>query len=69
MATPEPRVEMVSDGAFDLVPRRLWTWPGGSRTMLSSRAGSQMTDFEQLWVWRDPALARSLGWYGGRRQP
>ena len=36
---------------------------GGSRTMLSSRAGSQMTDFEQLWVWRDPALARSLGWY------
>ena len=35
---------MVSDGAFDLVPRRLWTWPGGSRTMLSSRAGSQMTD-------------------------
>jgi putative pyruvate formate lyase activating enzyme len=22
-----------------------------------------MTDFEQLWVWRDPALARSLGWY------
>ena len=44
MATPEPRVEMVSDGAFDLVPRRLWTWPGGSRTMLSSRAGSQMTD-------------------------
>ncbi len=22
-----------------------------------------MTDFERLWVWRDPAIARSLGWY------
>jgi putative pyruvate formate lyase activating enzyme len=22
-----------------------------------------MTDFGQLWVWRDPALSRSLGWY------
>ncbi len=22
-----------------------------------------MTDLAQLWVWRDPALARSLGWY------
>ena len=22
-----------------------------------------MTDFGQLWVWRDPALAQSLGWY------
>jgi putative pyruvate formate lyase activating enzyme len=22
-----------------------------------------MTDLEQLWVWRDPGLARSLGWY------
>ena len=22
-----------------------------------------MTDLERLWVWRDPGLARSLGWY------
>jgi putative pyruvate formate lyase activating enzyme len=22
-----------------------------------------MTDFGQLWAWRDPALVRSLGWY------
>ena len=22
-----------------------------------------MNTFEQLWVWRDPAIAKSLGWY------
>jgi putative pyruvate formate lyase activating enzyme len=31
-----------------------------------------MTDLGQLWVWRDPALVRSLGWYAdvaGNRKP
>ncbi|MGQ0662177.1 MAG: hypothetical protein ACT4P2_01065 [Pseudomonadota bacterium] len=31
-----------------------------------------MSDFDRLWVWTDPALARSLGWYrdvAGNRTP
>ena len=54
-------VQVFKEQEFHLQPGR-WTGAGEEVRSLSSR-GCQMIDFGQLWVWRDPALSRSLGWY------